>query len=79
MQIQLKQSEIKAAIFDYLTSQGIDMAVKQVNITFTAGRKGSGISAEVDIQDDQMAVVDSDADVEEEKQVAVAPPANLFN
>jgi hypothetical protein len=77
MQIQLKQPEIVEAIIGYLTNQGIDMSVKSVQIAFTAGRKGSGISAEVSIQE---SVMDSDTDfIEEDKEVAVAAPANLFN
>lgn len=51
MQVQLKQSEIVNAIKGYLTSQGINLAGKDVQITFTAGRKESGLTADVDIQE----------------------------
>jgi len=51
MQIQLKQQEIKAAITQYIASQGINLTNKDVAIGFTAGRKESGMSAEVMIED----------------------------
>ena len=51
MQIQLKQTEIVAALKQYITQQGIDLKGKQVSISFTAGRKESGISAELTIED----------------------------
>lgn len=49
MQISLKQSEIIAAIRGYIETQGINLAGKNVDISFTSGRKGNGISADVDI------------------------------
>ena len=49
MQISLKQSEIVAAIRGYIETQGINLAGKNVDISFTSGRKGNGISADVDI------------------------------
>lgn len=49
MQISLKQSEIVAAIRGYIETQGINLSGKNVDITFTSGRKGNGLSADVDI------------------------------
>lgn len=51
MQIQLKQVEIIAALKQYITQQGIDLKGKSVNIAFTAGRKESGITADLSIED----------------------------
>lgn len=51
MLIQLKESEIKVALQDYIVAQGINLAGKTVDISFTAGRKESGISADLDILD----------------------------
>ena len=51
MQINLKQSEIVEALKQYVSRQGINLAGKDVAIAFTAGRKESGISAEISIED----------------------------
>jgi len=51
MQIQIKQSEIITAIKQYVSQQGISLQNKQVTVSFIAGRKGSGISADVVIED----------------------------
>lgn len=51
MQIQLKQVEIITALKQYITSQGIDLTGKSVTIAFTAGRKESGISADLNIEE----------------------------
>ena len=50
MQIHLKQKEIEAALKLYISRQGIDLAGKAVTIDFTAGRKDSGISADLVIE-----------------------------
>lgn len=52
MLITLKQKEIQAALRLYVSQNGIDLTGKNVDITFTAGRKESGLSAEVSIEDD---------------------------
>jgi hypothetical protein len=49
LKIQIKQPEIMAGIKLYLASQGIDLAGKAVLIEFTAGRKESGLYADIDI------------------------------
>lgn len=51
MQIQLKQREIEAALKGYISKQGISLVGRTVEITFTAGRKESGISADLVIND----------------------------
>lgn len=51
MQIQLKQSEIVTALKQYIAQQGIDLAGKDVIITFTAGRKETGITADLAIEE----------------------------
>ena len=50
MLIQLKQSEITAALRDYIVAQGINLSGKTVEISFTAGRKESGIYADISIE-----------------------------
>lgn len=51
MQIQLKQTEIIAALKQYIIGQGISLNGKAVDISFTAGRKESGITADISIED----------------------------
>lgn len=51
MQIQLKQTEIVAALKQYVQAQGINLVGKNVDITFTAGRKEAGIVADISIED----------------------------
>lgn len=51
MQIQLKQTEIIAALKQYIIGQGISLNGKSVDISFTAGRKEAGITADISIED----------------------------
>lgn len=51
MQIQLKQTEIITALKQYIHNQGINLTGKEVTITFTAGRKESGVSADLTIEE----------------------------
>lgn len=51
MQIQLKQTEIIAALKQFISAQGINLSGKDVSIAFTAGRKEAGITADVSIED----------------------------
>lgn len=52
MLVQLKQSEIEAAIKQYITHQGINLTGKNVEITFTATRVGGGgIVSTIDIEE----------------------------
>jgi hypothetical protein len=89
MQIQLKQTEIIAALKQYISSQGISLAGKTVTISFTAGRKESGIIADLSIEEvsipgfsdadtegaaaPALHVVQSTASVEETKAEPAAP------
>lgn len=50
MRIQLKQSEIVAAICQYLAHEGINLANKQVEVSFTASRSQGETLADVDIE-----------------------------
>jgi hypothetical protein len=49
MNIQLKQSEIEAALRLYVLAQGISLDGKYLNIDFTAGRKAGGLIADLTI------------------------------
>lgn len=51
MQIQLKQAEIVDALKQYITKQGFNLAGKTVDISFTAGRKETGLTADVSIEE----------------------------
>lgn len=51
MQVKLKQSEIVAALKMYISQQGISLNNKYVEVTFTAGRGDTGITADLDIED----------------------------
>ena len=53
MLIQLRQSEIETALRDYIVNQGINLTGRQVDISFTSGRKDNGISADLDIVESQ--------------------------
>lgn len=57
MQITLKQKDIEAALKQYIASQGIRLYGKIVDIAFTAGRKETGISADLVIEDDPNALM----------------------
>lgn len=52
MKIELKQAEITAALAQYISGKGISLTGKAMSVTFTAGRKQSGISAELTIDED---------------------------
>ena len=71
MQVQLKQAEIIAALKQYISGQGISLQGKQVEMVFTAGRKESGISVEISIDD----VVIPDFFKGESEDLAQAPTA----
>ena len=51
MQIILKQRHIEAALKQYIAAEGINLTGKNVTVEFTAGRKETGLSAEIDIAD----------------------------
>lgn len=54
MRIHLKQEEIVAALKQYISDKGIDLSAKDVTITFTAGRKNTGLSADMQIEDGEI-------------------------
>ena len=51
MDIQLKQSEIIEALKQYISNQGINTANKELSISFTAGRKEAGFTADISISE----------------------------
>jgi hypothetical protein len=51
MLVSLKQTEIIAALKQYIASQGINLTDKIVDMAFTAGRRESGISVEISIEE----------------------------
>lgn len=82
MQIHLKQKEIEAALKNFVAQQGINLTGKTMGYNFTAGRKDSGISVELTIEDNEIPGYTS-VDVEEvkapkqETPVAVAAVASI--
>lgn len=80
MQISLKQSEIVSAIRGYIESQGINLSGKNVDISFTSGRKGNGLTADVDIyvgEKEEEEVVAEDAPVAEAVEAAQESSAEV--
>ena len=71
MQVQLRQVEIKEALKQYLSQKGIDLASKMVEITFTAGRKETGLSADISIED---VAIPGFTDSEEVTEVTAVKP-----
>jgi len=69
MQINLKQHEIEAALKGYISQQGINLSGKTVSISFTAGRKESGISADMSVEESDLP--DFGSDDEDEKVPSV--------
>ena len=49
MRIQLRQTEIEEALQQYIVTQGINLAGKDVKIDFTSSRGEAGLTADVDI------------------------------
>jgi len=79
MQVILKQRDIEQALKQYIAGQGINLKGKTVNIAFTAGRKETGISAELDIDDISgyiPAAEDLTKDVPEVQEAAVVEEAS---
>jgi len=92
MQIQLKQPEIISALKQYLTAQGIAIVGKTVKISFTAGRKESGTSVDISIEDNDfpmltvepvkaptLTVVPTPVEAAAEVPVEGAPARSLFS
>lgn len=57
MQIQLRQTDIEAAIRQYLAGKNIATAGESISIVFTAGRKAGGLTAAVTIGEEAPAAV----------------------
>lgn len=51
MRVQLEQREIAIALQEYIVNQGINLNGKKVEITFTAGRKDTGLIADLNIEE----------------------------
>lgn len=73
MQIQFKQSEIIAALKQYIATQGINLQGKSVDITFSATRGAAGIVADVTIDDAQIPGF-SDSSAEDAKPALTVVP-----
>ena len=73
MNVILKQKEIEAALKLYALQQGIQLAGKIVLISFTAGRKDTGISAELDITDKVDTVSFIDTLIKQQANAIVIP------
>lgn len=82
MQVQLKQAEIVESIKQYLVKQGIVLTGRSVDISFTAGRKETGLSADISIEDTQLPDLTEPAErpalsvvkTEAEAEAAPTPP-----
>lgn len=68
MIINLKQNEIEQALRAYVAAQGISLSGKELTIAFTAGRRESGISAEISIDDVEIPGFTNDVYVPEVNQ-----------
>ena len=75
MQINLKQTEIIAALKQYIAGQGISLQGKSVDMAFTAGRKEAGISVEISIEDVSLPDFGLPEEVPTAKLTLVADPA----
>lgn len=73
MQIQLRQTEIEAALKQYVTKLGVNLQGKSVTIGFTAGRKDSGLSADISIEDSTEFQLDLIADDDDKPILSVVP------
>lgn len=68
MQIHLKQNEIESALRDYVAKLGINLRGREVAITFTSGRQGRGMTADLDIPD-----IDDLPDFPEDEAIPAGP------
>ena len=79
MQIQLKQTEIIAALKQYISGQGINLVGKEVTISFTAGRKEAGVTADLVIDDAGIPGFDVPVAEEPAKPVLAVVPATSID
>lgn len=75
MKIHLKQGEITDALRQYVTKQGINLSGKTVDISFTAGRNGAGLSADIDIEDSSIPPMLEEEGTSKPILSVVPPPA----
>ena len=79
MIINLKQTEIELALRAYVVAQGISLHGKDLSISFTAGRRESGISAEISIDDVEIPgytnTVAEEVEVNKAPTISLAPAA----
>ena len=73
MRITLNQSEIEQALRQFVSSQGIDIQGKQVEVSLTAGRGINGFSAELTIQSKDCAADGDEIYCEPEGVASEAP------
>lgn len=69
MQIQLKQTEIEEALCDFIVKHGFSLKNRTVEISFTAGRGTSGMTADMEISDP----INVMPDFEDEGMAEVSP------
>ena len=77
MQVNLKQHEIEAALKNFISQQGISLVGKRVGISFTAGRKETGISADMTIEESDIPGFNDAADTETTVILPLATVAQL--
>ena len=77
MIINLKQTEIEQALRAYVVAQGISLHGKDLTISFTAGRRESGISAEISIDEVNIPGFTDDVQVDEAAPTAKATVLSL--
>lgn len=54
LNISLDNEQIEKAIIAYISASGIDTKNKNIEVVMIAGRKGSGIKADVSIKPEQL-------------------------
>ena len=76
MLVQFNQREIVAALTQYLAYQGISTQNKTIDMAFTAGRKETGISVDINIEDSDLPDLPVTADevAENRSLLKVVPP-----
>lgn len=79
MQINLKQSEIVDALKQYVQKQGISLKHRDVTIAFTAGRKETGLSAEIVIEDVRIPGLEFGDDEGEDGREPARPSLSLVD
>lgn len=75
MQVSLKQSELTAAVRQYIAKQGINLVGKDVDVKFSATRGDAGIMATIDIEDSDLPELTPN--VRPELRVIAAPAGPL--